>query len=103
MWIDVAPVSALPPGERIHVDSDAGGILVFNFEGRYYAIENLCSHDGGDLDGADLEDDEIICPRHGARFCIRTGKVLCAPAFEDIETFPLRVTGETLQVYDHRL
>jgi len=102
-WLEVAPEGALPPGERILVESDAGNILVLNFEGHYYAIEDLCSHDGADLDGAELEGDEIVCPRHGAHFCIRNGKAMSAPAFEDIETFPVRVEAGRIQVWDHRL
>jgi len=42
---------------------------------------------------------EIICPRHGSRFCLKTGTALSAPAFEDIETYPVRVVGDTVQVF----
>ena len=46
--------------------------------------------------------DEIICPRHGARFCVKTGAVKCAPAYEDIATFPIRIEQGRLQVRDDR-
>lgn len=103
VWLDVAPKGAFTSGERILVPSDAGDILVLCYEGQYYAIEDLCSHDGSDLDGAELEGDEIVCPRHGAHFCIRNGKAMSPPAFEDIETFAVRVEGGRIQVCDHRL
>ncbi len=102
-WLEVAPEGSMAPGERILVESDAGNILVLNFEGSYYAIEDCCSHDGSDLDGAELEGDEIVCPRHGAHFCIRNGKVMAPPAVEDIESFQVRVESGRIQVWDHRL
>jgi 3-phenylpropionate/trans-cinnamate dioxygenase ferredoxin subunit len=75
---------------------------VFNLGGSYYAIENVCTHDGGILTGGDIDGDVIACPRHGARFCIRTGEVLSPPAYEDVATFPVRVDGGRVQVRDAR-
>lgn len=73
-------------------------ILLIHLNGRYYAIEDLCTHDGGDLAGGEIEGDEIICPRHGARFCIMTGEVRTPPAYEDIQTFPLKLESEVILV-----
>ena len=42
----------------------------------FYAIEDVCTHDGGILTGGPVEGDEVVCPRHGARFCVRTGEAL---------------------------
>ncbi|MFN7098162.1 MAG: Rieske 2Fe-2S domain-containing protein, partial [Gammaproteobacteria bacterium] len=64
--------------------------------GHFYAIQDLCTHDGGDLAGGEIEDDEIICPRHGARFCIMTGEVRTPPAYEDIETFAVKIDGDEI-------
>jgi len=97
-WIDVAKKSELAMGERLVVDSDAGAIAVFNLAGELYAIEDVCTHDGGELASGACEGDEIICPRHGARFCIRNGKSLTPPAYEDIESFPVRVENGMVQV-----
>lgn len=97
-WLDVAPVAELPPGERQVIDSEAGPIAVFNLDGQYYAIEDLCSHDGGELASGRCDGDRIFCPRHGACFNIRTGQALSAPAYEDIETFPVRVDNGIVQV-----
>jgi 3-phenylpropionate/trans-cinnamate dioxygenase ferredoxin subunit len=71
-------------------------ILIIHLNGRFYAIQDLCTHDGGDLAGGEIEDDEIICPRHGARFCIMTGEVRTPPAYEDIETFPVKLDGDDI-------
>ena len=90
-WVDVAPYGDFPPGSVRSVDVDGTQVAVFNLDGTCYAIEDTCTHDGGVLTGGDVEDDVVICPRHGARFCIRTGKVLGPPAYEDVAVFEVRV------------
>ncbi len=97
-WIDVAPETELAAGMRRVVQTEVGPIAVFNLDGEMYAIADLCSHDGGELASGKCEGDQIICPRHGARFCIRDGRALTPPAFEDIETFPLRIEAGVIQV-----
>lgn len=97
-WIDVAPAEELAPGEWRTVETDAGLIAVFNIDGEFLAIEDVCTHDGSELTGGTVEGDVIVCPRHGARFSIRTGEVLAPPAYEDIRTFPVRVEGGRVQV-----
>ena len=101
-WVTVAPAEELSPGEFRTVDADGTRIVVFNLEGEYYAIEDVCTHDGGQLTGGHVEGDEIICPRHGARFCIRTGEALTAPAYEPTAKYPERVEGGEIQVRDDR-
>ncbi|MDQ6989889.1 MAG: non-heme iron oxygenase ferredoxin subunit [Mariprofundaceae bacterium] len=97
-WIDVGAESACPKGEKMIVHTDAGKIAVFHLNSGFYAIEDVCSHDGGELASGDCEGDEIICPRHGARFCIKNGKSLTPPAYEDIETFAVRNVQGMIQV-----
>jgi len=97
-WIDVAPEEELAPGEWRTVETGAGLIAVFNIDGEFLAIEDVCTHDGSELTGGTVEGDVIVCPRHGARFSIRTGEVLAPPAYEDIRTFPVRVEGGRVQV-----
>lgn len=101
-WIDVAKLEELPPGDRRSVDVDGAEVLVFNLGGEFYAIEDVCTHDYAPLDGGRLEGDEIICPRHGARFCIKTGAVTAPPAYEPIPTFPVRIHEGMVQVRDAR-
>lgn len=101
-WIDVARIEELPPGARKVVNVDGAAVAVFNLGGEYYAIEDVCTHDGGDLAGGEVEGDAIVCPRHGARFSIRTGEVLAPPAYEPVATFPVRVHNGVIQVRDDR-
>lgn len=101
-WITVVRVEGLAPGERRVVCVDDTQIVVFNLDGQYYAIENVCTHDGGQLTGGTVEGDHIVCPRHGARFCLRTGAALSAPAYEPINTFPVRIENGMVQVRDSR-
>ena len=101
-WITVAKVGELAPGAFRKVDVDGASVAVFNFEGEYYAIEDVCTHDGWQLTGGTVEGDQVVCPRHGARFCIRTGEALTAPAYEPIAKFPVRVQDGVVQVRDDR-
>ncbi len=101
-WVNVARREELPPGSVRVVDVDGAMIAVFNLEGEYYAIEDLCTHDGGELASGTLEGEEIVCPRHGARFNVKTGEVTAPPAYEPVATFPVRVHEGTVQVRDDR-
>lgn len=101
-WVAVARAGEMAPGERRVIDLDGTAVAVFNIDGAYYAIEDVCTHDGGDLASGCLEGDEIVCPRHGARFCIRTGEALSAPAYEPTAKFPVRIHEGAIQVRDDR-
>ena len=101
-WIDVARADQFKSGERRIVSVDDVQIAVFNLQGDYYAIEDVCPHDGAPLAEGTLEGDQIICPRHGAHFCIKTGEALTPPAYEPIVTFPVRVENGIVQVCDDR-
>jgi len=98
----VAKVGELAPGTWRVVTVDDAPIVVFNLGGEYCAIEDICTHDGGQLTGGTVEGDEIVCPRHGARFCIRTGEALSAPAYEPTAKFPVHVENGEIQVRDDR-
>jgi 3-phenylpropionate/trans-cinnamate dioxygenase ferredoxin subunit len=95
-------VGELAAGEWRTVLVDDASVVVFNLNGEYYAIEDVCTHDGGQLTGGTVEGDEIVCPRHGARFCIRTGEALSAPAYEPAAKFPVRIENGVIQVRDDR-
>ncbi len=101
-WVTVAAVAELTPGTRRIIDVDDVQVAVFNLNGEFYAIEDVCTHDYAPLADAKLDGDEIICPRHGARFCIKTGAVTAPPAYEAIATFPVRVHEGVIQVRDPR-
>ena len=97
-WVDVDREADFASGSFRTVEAEGTDIAVFNLEGTFYAIENVCTHDGGILTGGPIEGDVIVCPRHGARFCIPTGEVLSPPAYEDVPTFPVRVVDGVVQV-----
>ena len=101
-WVSVCSATELGPGEHRVVDVDGTQVAVFNFDGAFHAIEDVCTHDGGQLTGGTVEGAEIICPRHGARFCIRTGAALTAPAYEPTAALPVRVTDGVIEVRDDR-
>ena len=101
-WVTVARADELAPGQWRVAEVDEARIVVFNLGGEYHAIEDVCTHDGGQLTGGEIEGDQIVCPRHGARFCIRTGDALTAPAYEPTAKFPVRVEGGEVQVRDDR-
>jgi 3-phenylpropionate/trans-cinnamate dioxygenase ferredoxin component len=101
-WVTVAKTDELAPGEWRTLDVDGTAVVVFNIEGDYYAIEDVCTHDGGQLTGGTVEGDQIICPRHGSRFCIKTGEALTPPAYEPTAKFPVRVHEGAVQVRDDR-
>ena len=101
-WVDVAPLAELPPGARVVVDVDDVEVAVFNIDGNLLAVEDVCTHDGGELASGELEGDTIICPRHGAKFCLRTGKVLSPPAYEPLAVMSTRIEGGVVQVRDDR-
>jgi 3-phenylpropionate/trans-cinnamate dioxygenase ferredoxin component len=101
-WVKVANVGEIPPGGSKLADVDGGMVLVCNVDGEYHAIDDMCTHDGGTLSGGTVQGEEIICPRHAARFNIRTGEVTAPPAFEPVHVFPLRIRGEAIEVRDDR-
>jgi 3-phenylpropionate/trans-cinnamate dioxygenase ferredoxin subunit len=101
-WINVIDRNALAEGEHIVVDVEGTDVAVFKIEGQFYAIEDVCTHDGAEIASGKLEGCEIICPRHGARFCVKTGAVKSPPAYEDIDTFPVRIENGKVQVRDNR-
>jgi 3-phenylpropionate/trans-cinnamate dioxygenase ferredoxin subunit len=101
-WINVIQQTVLADGEHTVVDVDGTDVAVFKLNGQFYAIEDVCTHDGAELASGKLDGDEIICPRHGARFCIKTGVVKSPPAYEDIACFPTRLENGFVQVKDDR-
>jgi 3-phenylpropionate/trans-cinnamate dioxygenase ferredoxin subunit len=92
-WVDVAPADELPPGAHRVYEVDGRYVAVYNVGGELYAIEDLCTHDGNPLSDGPVEDHEVICPRHGARFCLRTGAALSPPAYEPVTCFAVEVRG----------
>ncbi len=98
--LDVCPLDELPPGGMKVVRRGEISVGVYNLGGELFAIEDRCSHDDGPLAEGDFEPDEgiAVCPRHGARFDIRSGRALTLPAYLPVETFPVRVVDGIVRV-----
>ena len=101
-WIRVCAREELLPGEyQLAYDGDTA-IAVFNIDGAYYAIEDVCTHDGGELAGGPVDGFEIECLRHGARFDLRTGAALCPPAYTPTVVFPVKLEDGGVWTRDDR-
>lgn len=101
-WFDLCPADKISTNSGQIVNTEIGEIAIFNINGELFAIENTCSHDGNSLAGGDVEGEEIVCPRHGARFSLKTGEALSPPAYEPITTFPVRLSDGMVQIKDNR-
>jgi 3-phenylpropionate/trans-cinnamate dioxygenase ferredoxin component len=97
-FIKVAKVSDLAPGEKLLVDYLDSPVGLFNLEGQFYAIDDVCTHDGGPLVEGELHGHVIVCPRHGARFDVKTGAVLTLPAYAPVGTYTVKIEGEDILI-----
>jgi 3-phenylpropionate/trans-cinnamate dioxygenase ferredoxin component len=89
-WVDVGEAAALGDEASLTVEVDDSPVVVVRCGEQLYAVEDRCTHDGEPLGGAEVEDCQIICPRHGARFCLRSGDALTPPAYEPLRKFDVR-------------
>ena len=97
-FYNIGTVDELSNGERLFLEVDGQPIVVFNIAGNYFAIGDVCTHDEGPLGDGELEGFEITCPRHGARFDVRTGKALALPAVIDTPSYPVRVVDGFIEI-----
>jgi 3-phenylpropionate/trans-cinnamate dioxygenase ferredoxin component len=97
-WIDIGSLEELQSTARLEGDVDGYRVRVASVGGTLYAFEDRCTHDDSPFDDAPIEDSEIICPRHGARFCLRTGEALSPPAYEPLRIFEVRALAGRVEV-----
>jgi 3-phenylpropionate/trans-cinnamate dioxygenase ferredoxin component len=97
-FVRVAHTNEIQPGEKRIVEVNGVPVVVVNLDGHFYAVEDVCTHDGGPLGEGELRDETLICPRHGAHFDVRTGNALTLPAFEPVPTYEVRVEGTDIWV-----
>ncbi len=98
-WIDAGLAVALSDGQALSISAGRRMIAVARSGDEYFAIEDICTHDGAELTGGAIEGTEIICPRHGARFCLRTGEALSPPAYEPVRVFATKIEDGHLWVH----
>ena len=99
-FVLVARVEDVPPGERLWIEFEEETVVLFNVNGSFYCIADLCTHDNGPLEDGALEGHEVECPRHGARFDVRTGAALCLPAVSPVPTFAVKVEDGEIFIED---
>ena len=97
-WVDIGSLEELQTTSRLEGDLDGYRVRVATVGGNLYAFEDRCTHDDSPFDDAPIEDSEVICPRHGARFCLRTGAALSPPAYEPLRIFEVRAVGGRVEV-----
>ncbi len=90
-WEKIAELTDFGDKDRLEVIVDDTPAILIRLDQSYYVIEDLCTHDGQPLTEGEIAEGAIECPRHGARFDIRTGTALCMPATEDIRVFAVEV------------
>lgn len=98
--VRIAGLSEIPPGSVFYYEQDGLSVAIANCDGTLYAVDNVCTHDGGPLNEGEIYCDtfEIECPRHGATFDLRSGRVTALPAVRPIGTYPVTVQGDDVLI-----
>ncbi len=90
-WIDIGGADAVGESLPLSAEVDGVPVIVVRCGTELYAVEDRCTHDGESLAGAEVEDCQVVCPRHGSHFCLRTGAALTPPAYEPLRTYRARI------------
>ena len=97
-FVTIVKSNEIPVGQFKSVAVNGKQLLICHTETGFYAVDDTCTHDDGPLGDGWLEGNAIECPRHGARFDVATGKVLCLPAAVPIRSYPTQVEGDEIKV-----
>ena len=97
-FVKVAETTYIQSTKMKAIEVAGENICLVNVEGKYYAIGNVCTHEGGPLAEGTLEGYEVECPWHGSKFDIRTGKVTRPPANEPESTYEVKVEGNDILI-----
>ena len=97
-FVPVAKVSELSPGQMKMVVADQERLLLVNMAGTFYAISDACGHDWAPLSRGKLEGHVVVCPRHFARYDVRTGQLLSGPLADDVPVYEVRIEEDTVYV-----
>jgi 3-phenylpropionate/trans-cinnamate dioxygenase ferredoxin subunit len=99
-FVAVAKTSELPDPGKMLVEVGERLVVLMRAAGHYYALDDICTHDGGPLSEGPLDpqSNTIACPRHGAKFDIRTGAALTMPATRPTASHEVRVEGDQIFV-----
>ncbi len=97
-YVKVAQVRELEPNHGKLVEVQGKKLALFNVDGKFHAIDDTCTHRDGPLSEGELDGDEVTCPWHGEKFMVTSGEVLWPPAAQGVKSFPVRVTGNDVEV-----
>ncbi len=97
-WVTVCAVDDLPAGAMRRFPVAGLQVAVYHLEDGFYATAAICTHERADLTKGELRGTRVSCPLHGARFDVRTGRVLSPPAFKPLKVYAVRVTDGSVQV-----
>ena len=95
-WVEAMGESELEEQARVEIDGNA--FAVFRLEEEVYALDDVCSHEYSRLSEGEIWDDEVYCPKHGSRFCIRTGEVRSFPAFRPVGSYPVKIENGAILI-----
>jgi 3-phenylpropionate/trans-cinnamate dioxygenase ferredoxin subunit len=97
-FVKVATTGEIAPGQGKIVEVQGKEIALFNVGGEYFAIDNMCTHEEASLADGEISGFEVTCPLHGAKFDVRSGQVLGPPAYDDVTSYPVRVSGADVEI-----
>jgi 3-phenylpropionate/trans-cinnamate dioxygenase ferredoxin component len=97
-FVKVARTDEIKPGQARLVDARGRQIALFNINGEFFAIDDMCTHEQASLAEGEISGHEVTCPLHGAKFDVRTGGVLGPPAYDDVACYSVRVMGTDIEV-----
>ncbi len=90
--------SDIPPGTGKQFEANGKTIAVFNVDGKFYAIDDTCTHAAASLSEGTIEGCEVVCPWHGATFDLQSGKASSLPAVKGVQTYPVMIEEDTLKI-----
>ena len=97
-FVEIAKIDEIPDGKMKVIKIDNNNILVTNIAGKYYAIGAKCTHAGGDLSKGKMDGNIVICPRHGSKFDVITGKSVSGPAKQSVPIYQVKIQGKSILI-----
>jgi 3-phenylpropionate/trans-cinnamate dioxygenase ferredoxin subunit len=97
-WVSGGRADNLAPGKVRTVFGGKGRLAICSVDDSFYCIDDVCTHDGASFETAELDGNEIECPRHGARFDVTTGRATCLPAIVPVKVYPVRIENGEIQI-----
>jgi len=97
-YVHVAHASEVPPGSVKRVDVAGRRVALANVDGTFCAVDDTCTHEEASLSEGGLSGEVLVCPKHGSRFNMRTGRVLSLPAVRSVAVYPVRVEGDEVLI-----